>query len=135
MKYLQIALALLVCSAGQTFGHAGCHKAPGEHAAPHGGLLEHTEHILVELVDTENPMEIYVLDGDLKPLPTSKAKVKASIELPRRSRASAQVQLEDKGSHHAAFVTTKGRLHRYTLVVEVTEEDGHIETVRFQVEP
>ncbi|MCB1134817.1 MAG: hypothetical protein KDK78_01010 [Chlamydiia bacterium] len=135
MNYVRFFLGLLCAVPALVLGHAGCHKAPGEHAAPHGGLLEHNEHILVELVDTQNPMEIYVLDGNLNPIPAAKAKVKATLELPPRSRATGEVRLEDRGSFHAAYVTTKGRVHRYTLVVEVTDADGDVSTVNFQVEP
>lgn len=127
-------LAVFCIVTASLYGHAGCYEAPGAHAAPHGGLIEHTDNILVELVDSVHPMEIYVLDGDMQPIATSATKVSASVKLPRRSRGSANVELTAKDNYYEARLSTKGRVHRLTLVVQV-EQDGITDSVSFEVEP
>lgn len=115
------------------WGHAGCHQAPGAHIAPHGGVIEHTSFHLVELVSDTDPMEIYLLDADSHPLSTEKIQLTARIQTPPHSRGSASITLSKQKDHYLAKVTLQGSLHRYTLVLEI-EQDQHKEQIEFLVE-
>jgi hypothetical protein len=79
-------------------------------------------------------MEIYVLDGNNEPIPAEDLEVKADIQLPRHSRAQAEIQIEPHGDHHTAQLRTQGRVHRLTLILDIVA-DGERDQVRFEVEP
>ena len=114
------------------FAHEGHDKTPGAMAAPHGGLVQGTTSLYLELVSVKNEVKIYPLDHDSKPLPVSDVKLESMMTLPRKTKAE-KVSFMPQEDHFAATIDAKGA-HRYELNIDVTYK-GKKEKVKFNVEP
>lgn len=65
------ALVLLQTNLMAHGANCSCSKHPKSVSAPHGGLLEHTENIAVELTTEKGQLQFFVMTPDLKPIPTN----------------------------------------------------------------
>lgn len=124
-----IATTLIAFS---SLAHEGHDKTPGALAAPHGGLIQGTSSLYLEMVTDKNDVKIYPLDHDSKPVPLNDVKLEAKMTVPRKGK-SEKVNFMIHEDHYMATIDAKGA-HRYQLDVEATYK-GKKEKVKFNVEP
>lgn len=124
------SLFVVLCSAA--VAHEGHDKTPGAGAAPHGGIVQGTDHIYLELVASGDDVKLYPLDHDMKAIPLAQTKVDAKATFPKKTKGEA-VKFSAEGDAFVAKIPGKGA-HRYTLEVTVAHE-GKNEKVKFTVEP
>lgn len=125
---------ILALTAIQTtaFAHEGHDKTPGAIAAPHGGIVQGTSHLYLELVSSSEGVKIYPMDHDAKAVPLSEVKLEGSVTFPKKSKAEA-IKFSVEGGAFVAKVAAKGA-YRYTLNLNV-EHKGKKEKAKFTVEP
>lgn len=111
--------------------HEG-HKTPGALAAPHGGSVQESTHLYLEMVTEGNTVKLYPMDHDLKPLPLNSVKIEAKKALPRKGK-SEKVSFSTREDHFVANIDPQGA-HRYRLEIEATYK-GKKEKLSFNVEP
>ncbi|HRO67577.1 MAG TPA: hypothetical protein PL182_08440 [Pseudobdellovibrionaceae bacterium] len=126
-----LLLALSLC-ASPGHAHEGHDKTPGSKSAPHGGIIQGTNDLYLELLPTAEGVEIYPLDHDMNPVPLKNVKMKGTMTFPRKTKKE-DVTFSDSGDKFLAKIDAKGA-HRYTLDLSVTH-DGKTEKLKFNVEP
>jgi hypothetical protein len=131
IKILMICL-LAPLFAVSAFAHEGHDKTPGNLTAPHGGHIQGTSHLYLELVPQKDGVKIYILNHDLKAVPLTKIKLEGTMTLPKKSKGEAVV-FTAAGDSFEAKINARGA-HRYLLNISVTDE-GKTEKVKFNVEP
>lgn len=127
-----ILSSLLVFWGANVLAHEGHDKTPGAGAAPHGGIIQGTEHIYLELVASGDDVKLYPLDHEMKAIPLAQTKIDAKATFPKKAKGEP-VKFSAEGDAFVAKVQAKGA-HRYTLDVSVAH-DGKNEKVKFTVEP
>lgn len=119
----------LISSAG---AHEGHDKSPGAVSAPHGGLIQSSGQLYVELVTKSDGVEIYAFDHDMKVVGPKEFKVSATMTLPKKAKGDP-VKLSEQADGFLAKISAKGS-HRYVLDLVLTYK-GKSEKVKFNVEP
>ena len=132
MKTFIAATIALVFSQAVSFAHEGHDKTPGAIAAPHGGIVQGTSQLYLELVPSSDGVKVYPMDHDGKPVTISDVKLEGTATFPKKSKAD-QVKFAPEGDAFVAKVAAKGA-HRYTLNLNV-EYKGKKEKAKFTVEP
>lgn len=131
MKRLILSLALTL-HLSPANAHEGHDKTPGALAAPHGGVVKGTEHIVLELVTEPEGFKIYPFDHDMKPVALNELKIEGKVSVPRRKQSDV-VKLQPETDHFSSKVNAKGA-HRYELDLTVSHA-GKTEKIKFSVEP
>jgi hypothetical protein len=111
--------------------HDGHDKTPGSIQAPHGGVVQGTSQLYIELVNDSSGIKLYPLTHDLKVIPTGEVKLVATSQVPKKKKEN--LALVAVGDHFEAKVDAKGA-YRYTLSLDVGYKTKK-EKVVFQVEP
>lgn len=124
-----LASVLIAFSAS---AHEGHDKTPGALAAPHGGIVQGTASLYLEMVTVKNEVKIYPLDHDSKALPMNDLKLEGTMVVPRKGKPE-KVSFGQKDDFYVATVDPKGA-HRYELNIDVTYK-GKKDKVKFNVEP
>ena len=127
---LTLILALTIQAAA--LAHEGHDKTPGSIAAPHGGIVQGTSHLYLELVSSTEGVKIYPMDHDAKPVPLTDVKLEGSVTFPKKPKAEG-IKFAAEGDAFVAKVAAKGA-YRYTLNLNV-EHKGKKEKAKFTVEP
>ena len=83
MKKYWIVLAALLVFQSPAFAHEGHDATPGAIQAPHGGVVQGTAELYLELVNEASGIKLYPLTHDLKPIPLKEVKVEAFAQRPR----------------------------------------------------
>lgn len=130
MKKMAFLLSLFIGFAATA--HEGHDKSPGQIAAPHGGVVQGTSHIYLELVSQSGGIQIFPFDHEMKPVLPKDVKIEGTMTLPKKNKSEA-VKFSQDGEGFVSKIDAKGT-HRYTLDVLVTHE-GKKEKVKFNVEP
>lgn len=129
MKFLiMILLALPTFS----FAHEGHDKAPGAVNAPHGGFIQGTNELYLELVANSEGIKIYPLTHGLKPIALKEIQLDGKVSFPKKSKAET-VKFDSTEDAFVAKVNSKGA-HRYTLELNIAYQ-GKKEKTKFNVEP
>lgn len=131
MKRVIPILATLFFSFG-VLAHEGHDKSPGAVAAPHGGVVQGTSHIYLELVTKSDGVHVFPFDHDMKLIPLKDVKLEGTMALPKKGKSEA-VKFTPEGDAFTAKIDAKGA-HRYTLDLSVVH-GGKKEKVKFNVEP
>ncbi len=131
MKRLRSAVLLSLAFGTYAAAHEGHDKAPGSVQAPHGGVVQGTSQMYIELVNDASGIKLYPLTHDLVAVATKNVKVAATAQAPKKKKEP--VKLTAVEDHFEGKVDAKGA-YRYTLVLETTYQ-GKKEKVTFQVEP
>jgi len=126
------ALLLATLFSISAFAHEGHDKNPGTVAAPHGGVVQGTSQIYLELVTRKEGVVIYPFDHGMKPIPLKDVKLEGTMTLPRKTKAEA-VKFSPEGDSFVATIDAKGA-YRYTLNLSVVL-GGKKEKLEFNVEP
>lgn len=129
MKFL---LAILLMLPTVAWTHEGHDKAPGAVAAPHGGLIQGTSEMYLELVTSEGGLKIYPFTHDLKPIALKELKIDGRVSFPKKAKSEA-VKLNATDEAFEAKIDAKGA-HRYTLELSIAYQ-GKKEKTKFNVEP
>lgn len=132
MKTLFAVTITLAFSQTLSFAHEGHNKTPGAIAAPHGGIVQGTNQLYLELVPSTDGVKIYPMDHDAKPVAVSDIKLEGTAAFPKKAKADP-VKFAPEGDAFVAKVESKGA-HRYTLNLNV-EYKGKKEKAKFTVEP
>jgi len=132
MKKKAIPMLLTLFFASVSMAHEGHDKSPGTMAAPHGGIVQGTSHIYLELVTKSDGVQVYPFDHEMKPVATKDVKLEGTVALPKKGKAES-VKFTTEGDAFVAKVDAKGA-HRYSLDLAVTH-GGKKEKVKFNVEP
>lgn len=132
MKIIFAVTLALVLSHTAAFAHEGHDKTPGAIAAPHGGTVQGTSQLYLELVPSADGVKIYPMDHDGKPVAISDVKLEGTATFPKKSKADL-VKFAPEGDAFVSKVAAKGA-HRYTLNLNV-EYKGKKEKAKFTVEP
>jgi hypothetical protein len=132
MKMLISTLAALLMISSSAFAHAGHDKTPGALAAPHGGMVQGTSELYIEILTDQNDVKLYPLDHESKPISVQDIKLSATATMPRKGKVE-KVAFTTEGDHFKTTVDAKGA-HRYELNIEV-DYKGKKEKVKFTVEP
>ncbi|MBY0472320.1 hypothetical protein K2X30_14230 [bacterium] len=134
-KKTMLAVLMGVAVAGglasQSFAHEGHDKTPGSVQAPHGGVVQGTSSLYLELVNDASGIKLYPLTHDLAPIALKDVKITAMAQPPKK--AKLPVKFAEADDHFEAKVDAKGS-YRYTLEVS-TAYKGKKEKLTFQVEP
>lgn len=112
--------------------HEGHDKSPGAVAAPHGGMIQGTGELYVEVLQKSGAVEIFVYDHDLKPLPPKEAKVSGQVTLPKKPKGEA-VKLEMQPDRFSTKIDAKGS-HRFELGLTIVHREK-TEKIKFNIEP
>jgi hypothetical protein len=129
-----IILALLLSALPQlSYAHEGHDKAPGAMPAPHGGSVQGTSELYVEVVTTKDGLTIYPLSHDGKALPAAGITLKGEALFPRKNKVE-KLSLLPEGDSFSAKVEAKGA-YRYTLELSVAPKGKKEEKLKFNVEP
>ena len=113
--------------------HEGHDKTPGTAAAPHGGLLQGTDSLFIEVLSTKEALKVYPLTHDMKAIPLNTIKITGTMSIPRKAGKPEALNFIASDDHLEAKVDAKGA-HRYILNLDVTQ--GKIkEKLNFNVEP
>ncbi len=135
MKQTVLAVWMGVALTGgwttQSFAHEGHDKTPGSVQAPHGGVVQGTNTLYLELVNDASGIKLYPLTHDLTPIALKEVTLTATAQPPKK--AKAPVKFTPVDDHFEAKVEAKGA-YRYTLDVSTTYK-GKKEKLTFQVEP
>lgn len=131
MKRVVTILMTLFFSVG-VIAHEGHDKSPGAVAAPHGGVVQGTKQIYLELVTKSDGVEIFPFDHDMKPILLKDVKLEGAMVLPKKSK-SEPVKFSAEGDAFIAKIDSKGA-HRYVLDLSVVH-GGKKEKIKFNVEP
>lgn len=129
-KLLTLIATLFVLTS--VVAHEGHNKTPGALSAPHGGLVQGTEHLYIELVVSGDAIQLYFYDHDMKAVSAQAVKVEGKTILPKKS-GSLPVSFSVEKDSFSAKINAKGA-HRYTLELAVSHA-GKNEKVQFTVEP
>lgn len=132
MEKKVIAMLISLFVASVSVAHEGHDKSPGTMAAPHGGIVQGTSHIYLELVTNSNGVQVYAFDHDMKPVSTKDVKLEGTATLPKKGKGEP-VKFSTEGEAFVAKVDAKGA-HRYLLDLSVTH-GGKKEKIKFNVEP
>lgn len=127
-----ILSSLLVFLGATAFAHEGHDKTPGAGTAPHGGVIQGTDHMYLELVASGDDVKLYPLDHEMKAIALAQVKVDAKATFPKKAKGEP-VKFSVEGDAFAAKIKANGA-HRYTLDVSVSH-DGKNEKAKFTVEP
>ena len=114
------------------FAHEGHDKTPGAIAAPHGGIIQGTDHLYLELVNDASGLKLYPITHDMTAIPVKEIKLTATAMVPKKSKKEIVI-LTPEDDHFSGKYDAKGA-HRYSLNVSLTYK-GKKEKVTFQVEP
>lgn len=129
MKLLAIAFVLTISSI--SFAHAGHDKIPGAIQAPHGGAVQGTSQLYLELVNDATGIKLYPLTHDLGPISPNEVTLMATAQAPKKKKEPVKFAATD--DHFEGTINTMGS-YRYTLELMTTYK-GKKEKVSFQVEP
>lgn len=129
MKYL---ILILLALPAISFAHEGHDKAPGAVSAPHGGLIQGTSEMYLELVASSEGVKIYPFTHNLKPIALKDIQLDGKVSFPKKAK-SESVKFESAEDAFSAKVNSKGA-HRYTLELNITYQ-GKKEKTKFNVEP
>lgn len=129
-RSLSFLAAVLI--SGSAIAHEGHDQTPGSLAAPHGGIVQGTSNLYLELVTSKNDVKLYPLDHDSKPVPLGDVKIDAKMTVPRKGKPE-KVSFMVHEDHYMATIDPKGA-HRYQLDVEASYK-GKKEKVKFNIEP
>ena len=131
MKRTLLSLLLSSCLGTVALAHEGHNKTPGVVQAPHGGVVQGTSQLYVELVNDASGIKLYPLTHDLAPVSPGDVAIVVTSQVPKRKKEAVSLQaVED---HFEGKVEARDA-YRYSLVVETTYK-GKKEKVTFQVEP
>lgn len=134
MKVFAILTCLAMCAFQGLTAHAGCEHHHDSITPPHGGQLEHTDsELLVELVEEEGNLQVYVMDHDLNLLPVAQVALQGYVEFPRGRQENLEVSFLKNQDHFFSEVTVSPRVYRYTLVL-TAEYQGETTNVQFVIE-
>lgn len=112
--------------------HEGHDKAPGAVNAPHGGLIQGTNQMYLELVMQKDGIKLFPFTHDLKPIALNEIKVEGNILFPKKTKGTAVKFIQSEDSL-LANIDAKGS-HRYTLDLTISYQ-GKKEKTKFNVEP
>lgn len=98
--------------------------------APKGGILKATHNALFELVQSNQLTKIYVYDPKGQSLTTTKFKIQAALEIPRKK--TTKLDLKDLTTHWETVVNASGA-HRFTIKLNIDDGKGK-DDVQFTVE-
>lgn len=132
MKTLFIALAF-IATPYSSFAHEGHDKTPGAVSAPHGGSVQGTSELYIELVTTKDGVIVYPISHDGKALPTSGLSLKGEFQVPRKGKAE-KVTFVPAQDSFSAKIDAKGA-YRYSLELKVAPKGKKEESLKFNVEP
>lgn len=132
MKAIFLAALALTFAQSPSLAHEGHDKTPGAVAAPHGGIVQGTNQLYLELVPSADGVKIYPMDHDVKPVALSEVKLDGTATFPKKSKGEP-VKFSQEGDAFVAKIAAKGA-HRYTLNLNV-EYKGKKEKAKFTVEP
>ncbi len=131
MLAVLMGVVLAGSSVTQSYAHEGHDKTPGSVQAPHGGVVQGSSSLYLELVNDASGIKLYPLTHDLAPIALKDVKVTAMAQPPKK--AKLPVKFTEADDHFEAKVDAKGS-YRYTLEVS-TAYKGKKEKLTFQVEP
>lgn len=131
MKLITLILTALILPLS-ALAHEGHDHTPGAKTAPHGGVLQKTGGIHLELVSKGENLQLFAYDEEMNPLLPKDVGIEGSMTLPKKSKAT-QVKFAPDGDALTAKVDAKGA-HRYTLNLLVTLA-GKKDKATFNVEP
>jgi len=132
MKQFLLAVMMVMGIHQLGFAHEGHDKTPGSVAAPHGGVIQGTDQLYLELVNESGGIKIYPLTHETIAIPLKEVALQGSASFPKKPKADP-VTFTPSDDHFAARVNAKGA-YRYTLDLTVSYK-GKKEKVKFQVEP
>lgn len=133
--FLPLAVALLLIQS-HLWAHGAncpCCKHPTSVNPPHGGSLEWTPNLAIELVQQGSKVQIYVMTPDLKPIPSADLAVSGQISYPRNKPPAQSVELAAEDFYYTMKSEIPKGIYRYTLSLEVTYQ-GKKNSVQFVVE-
>jgi hypothetical protein len=107
------------------------HDAPTTIVAPKGGSIKSLEEHYVEVTSKKNDLKIYFYAKDLKPVPVTLFKVKASAFNPKTKKTD-EIKLVAKEKYLETTFEAKGT-HRYDFILEVTPIE-HTDKLTFTIE-
>lgn len=133
MKQTIFALMAVVSLGVSQLGHAhaGHDKIPGDVQAPHGGTIQGTSHLYLELVNDASGIKLYALTHEMTPVAPTEVSVVATAQPPKKKKEPVKFAVVD--DHFEAKVDAK-KVYRYTLEITATYK-GKKEKAKFQVEP
>lgn len=137
IRRIVIGLAALVVGAGLAMAddhqhtEGDGHEQAHDHAAKHGGIVEHTGHHHLELVAKGGALELYITHEDGEAEDASSAKASATVLADGKTE---QVTLTPAGGNalkgSGSFNAGKGT----TIVLSLTMPDHKPEQVRFKLD-
>ena len=132
-KMALVLLGAVLSLDGATFSmaHEGHDKTPGSVQAPHGGVVQGTNSIYLELISDAAGIKLFPLTHALVPIALKDVSLSATSQVPKKSKTP--VKFTEVGDHYEAKVEAKGA-YRYALDV-ATDYKGKKEKLTFQVEP
>ena len=129
-KMLSLVVTLFIFTS--VFAHEGHDKTPGALSAPHGGIVQGTDHLYIELLGSGAAVQVYFYDHEMKPISVQSVKIEGKAVLPKKAGA-LPISFAVEKDFFTAKVDSKGA-HRYTLELSVVHA-GKNEKVQFTVEP
>lgn len=111
--------------------HEGHDQTPGAVQAPHGGTIQGTGQLYLELVNEASGIKLYPLTHEMAAVAPREVTVAATAQPPKKKKAPVKFIVVD--DHFEGKVDARGA-HRYALEVTATYK-GRKERVTFQVEP
>jgi hypothetical protein len=102
-------------------------------AAPHGGSVQGTSDLYIELVTTKEGVTVYPISHEGKALPASGITLKGEFQVPRKGKAE-KVNFIPAQDSFSAKIDAKGA-YRYTLDLSVGVKGKSEEKLKFNVEP
>lgn len=136
MKKTVFALLMaVVCVSGmkpkEAKAHAGHDQTPGSVQAPHGGVVQGTRELYLELVNDASGIKLYPLTHDLAPIAPKEITLTGSAQAPKKAKVPVKLSVVE--DHFEGKIDMKGA-YRYTLELSVGYK-GKKEKASFQVEP
>lgn len=138
-KLITVAVSIFSVLSLTAGAHEGHDHGPGKVPLQKGGVMRSLETVNLELVYSNNSIQIYPFEtkqdpknpGKLKSAELAKFPVTATIELPKSK--PQKLELKQSGDHWEAFVDSKGA-HRFTVLLAITQ-GGHNDKVKWTIEP
>lgn len=132
MKQFLLAVMMVIGIQQVGFAHEGHDKTPGAVAAPHGGIIQGTDQLYLELVNESGGIKIYPLTHETAAISLKEVTLQGAATFPKKLKAEP-VTFTQSEDHFSAKVNAKGA-YRYTLDLTVSYK-GKKSKVKFQVEP
>ena len=125
-------IALVLALSSSIFAHEGHDKSPGAVAAPHGGQIQGTGDLYVEVLQNNGAVEIFLFSHDLKPISPSEAKVSGLVTLPKKTKGET-ITFKSVSDRYTTKIDSKGS-HRFELALTISYK-GKSEKTKFNIEP